>query len=131
MTTNEYFEIKNRMTNRCGISCGECLLGYPYNHYGISCTRFEIDHPDEAIAIVEKWGKEHPTKTLMDKFFEVFPDAPRNKFGMPEQICVRKVGYKSIGSCQGVLECLKCWSQPYIEPNIGAANTVEGEQVWK
>ena len=36
---------------------------------------FEMQHPEEAVAAVEKWAEEHPVKTRMDKFLEIYPNA--------------------------------------------------------
>lgn len=119
MTAKEYLETKKRMTNECSspdVCNASCPLSGKRNKRHVECSVLETEYPDEAIAIVQKWGEEHPVKTLMEKFFEVFPNAPKHGYGMPKQICVQKVGYKSIGNCQGSHECLKCWSQPYREP---------------
>lgn len=32
-------------------------------------------HPEEAVAIAEKWAAEHPAKTRMSVFLEQWPDA--------------------------------------------------------
>ena len=39
---------------------------------------FDTD-PEEMVNAVEKWAKEHPQKTIMQDFFEKFPNAPKNK----------------------------------------------------
>ena len=36
------------------------------------CRTWCLEFPEEAVAIVEKWRKEHPLKTNADKFKEVF-----------------------------------------------------------
>ena len=71
--------------------------------------------PDEAIAIVQKWGEEHPVTTIKDKLFEVFPNTQKYSSGLPQGICPDKLGYKK-GHCGSIVEdCVECWSQPYIE----------------
>ena len=33
------------------------------------------NHPEEAVAIVEQWAKEHPAKTRQSEFLKHYPDA--------------------------------------------------------
>lgn len=117
MTAKEYFETRNRMTDFCAIQCRNCLIGFEKNGTERGCGYFQKNHPNEAIAIVQKWGEEHPVKTLTDKFFEVFPNAPKRiaEFGFPE-ICPSALGYKTTECYGSNRNCRKCWSQPYIEP---------------
>ena len=79
------------------------------------CDALEEEHPDKAIEIVKKWGEEHPVKTLLDKFFEVFPNASKDKRGTPLVIFPRQFGYKDDGCCVSNEGCLECWSQAYVE----------------
>lgn len=113
MTAKEYLEIKNRMCAIHEPNCCECPLIESGSAY---CD--VTDNLDKAIAIVQKWGEEHPVVTLMDKFFEVFPGAKKNKDGTPT-IRPEALGYD--GSCYRCqAECLKCWSQHYTEAKGGA-----------
>jgi len=54
-------------------------------------------------------------KTLMDKLFEVFPDARKNNNGSPV-FCPSKIGYKEADCLNHKISCVECWSQPYVEP---------------
>lgn len=40
-----------------------------------TCPVWQRTHPEEAVAIVEKWAKEHPIKTRQSEFLEHYPDA--------------------------------------------------------
>lgn len=40
-----------------------------------TCTAWRKTHPDEAVAIVEKWAAEHPVKTRQSEFLKLFPGA--------------------------------------------------------
>lgn len=42
--------------------CEECGLSYVNNKTDHVCGDFIKKHPKEAVAIVEKWAKEHPPK---------------------------------------------------------------------
>ena len=39
------------------------------------CKKYIKNHPDKAVAIVEKWAKEHPRKTRQSEFLKMFPNA--------------------------------------------------------
>lgn len=74
----------------------------------------------ERIGIVEKWGKEHPKKTMMMDFFEKFPNAPKEEDGTPFGICPSYCGYTdepdNLSVCENFNQnCLKCWSRPLEE----------------
>lgn len=112
MTAKEYLETKKRMCE----SFTECT-GCALESCGIMCDDVSNIESDEAIAIVQKWGEEHPVKTLMDKFFEVFPNVQKSNNGVPVGICPIAVGYHNIIKCGHIKgDCIVCWSQPYIEP---------------
>ena len=112
MTAKEYLETKNRMCNKSGDGCYGCP--FDQNEMGL-CDDSEEKSPDEAIAIVQKWGEEHPVTTIKDKLFEVFPNTQKYSSGLPQGICPDKLGYKK-GHCGSIVEdCVECWSQPYIE----------------
>lgn len=50
--------------------------GVPKNHFIYPCTNQETDSPEEVVAEVEEWAKEHPPKTRQSVFLEQFPNAP-------------------------------------------------------
>ena len=67
------------------------------------CSDWVQSHPEEAVAIVEKWSKEHPGKTNRDKFFEVFGIDPR------------PAGYvTNHNRAEGL--ATEWWDRPYEEP---------------
>lgn len=51
-------------------------------------TKEEIDIPcdlisknaEKIVSIVKQWAEEHPRKTMIQDFFEKFPNAPRTVF---------------------------------------------------
>lgn len=77
MDAIKYLKIKNRMTTGCTVNsdCLQCALYVDNNPYGEDCSVFEIQHPEEAVKMVEKWGKEHPAITRMDEFMSKHPNA--------------------------------------------------------
>lgn len=57
-------------------SCIGCEIkksaAYTTDGYG-TCREYIKSHPDEAVAIVEQWAKEHPKKTRQSEFLKMFP----------------------------------------------------------
>lgn len=57
----------------------------PY-YYGDSIFLINLTDKDDwkqLVNQVENWGKEHPIKTRMSKFLEVYPDVPMAEDGLP------------------------------------------------
>lgn len=52
--------------------CEECGLSHINTKIDLVCTDFIEKHPEEAVAIVEKWTKENLQKTRQEKFLEMF-----------------------------------------------------------
>lgn len=42
---------------------------------GQTCNGYIVNHPEEAVEIVERWAKEHPRKTRQSEFLKMFPRA--------------------------------------------------------
>ena len=72
-----------------------CELRIKANAKGMSCSDYTTTFSEEAVAIVEKWAKEHPRKTRQEKFLEIFPktnvDANNVITICPHETCI---GYK-------------------------------------
>ena len=57
----------------CNGECRECEYG---KRSGFDpCTVWQYDHPEEAVAIVEKWAAAHPAKTRQSEFLKHYPGA--------------------------------------------------------
>lgn len=59
----------------CNAKCRKCEFGEVYRVNG-GCSTWQKNHPEEAVAIVEKWAAEHPAKTRQSVFLEQFSNAP-------------------------------------------------------
>lgn len=81
----------------------------------------EIDIPcdlisknaEKIVSIVKQWAKEHPRKTMIQDFFEKFPNAPRTVNGLPFP-CPFKCGYTKNSNCpfgrnNPSDDCSECW----------------------
>lgn len=74
MDAVEYLKEKVRMCIEH--RCGNCPLGKAGDEqYYSSCCAFEEEHPEEAVAIVEKWETERSKKTRQSEFLKMFPNA--------------------------------------------------------
>lgn len=47
--------------------------GVPKNRFIYPCAGQETDSPEEVVAEVEEWAKEHPVKTRQSEFLKLFP----------------------------------------------------------
>ena len=56
----------------CDAECIKCEFWKRRSRWE-SCTSWQKTHPEEAVAIVEKWAKEHPAKTRQSEFLKLFP----------------------------------------------------------
>lgn len=113
MDAVEYLKQKKRMTQECTVGCEKCLLGF--NRTRQACTKFQYDHPKDAVAIVEKWAEEHPPKTYMSVFLEKFPNANMN--AMVANACVEKIFGEGTGKphCKAFVDCEECWNREVEE----------------
>ena len=102
MDAIEFIKESNRMCEAFNDNCKSkdgnnfyCGLRHESNKNGESCDEYIRNHPDKAVAIVEKWAKEHPRKTRQEKFLEMFPktnvDANNVITICPHETCI---GYK-------------------------------------
>lgn len=81
--------------------CKDC----PFVDLGCCEPNHFLDNADE---IVDKWVAEHPVKTYAMDFFEKFPNATRDRNGVPE-VCWKQV-YGDGKDCPSD-ECIKCWNR--------------------
>lgn len=61
--------------------CDDCPMSETNNRYGIICGSLNEEHPEEAVAIVEKWSAENPIKTRQSEFLKLHPNAKINSSG--------------------------------------------------
>lgn len=113
---SEFMEVIRQRNRMCAnyVSCRDgCPLLDPLTDAStINCGEFMKAEPEKFEKIVMEWVKKHPEKTMMDVFFEKFPDAPKRSYGAPT-LCPDQIGLakKESCSCAGG-NCLKCWSRP-------------------
>ena len=119
MDAVEYLKQEGRMTKYCGPSavCLECPLRNARIKNGErDCTDYRYNHPEEAVAIVEKWAKEHPVRTYKSAFLEMFPKTRVTKEGHPD-FCLKRLleaeGEYDVCDCN--ITCEECWNREVEE----------------
>ena len=117
MNALDYLKTKKRMTNNCKINCNECSLGGENNGKDISCGTLEKKYPQEAIKIVEDWGKTHPIKTNLDIFKEEIEPLLKSRFDS-QIYCGEDNNVMPIIYCNCYHSCDNCkefWNSEYKE----------------
>lgn len=61
-----------------------CELYAKSNEKGLSCADYANYYPEEAVAIVERWAKEHQKKTRQSEFLKMFPRVGMDADGIVE-----------------------------------------------
>ena len=113
MDAVRYLKERERRCDSFDDHCTGCEIKSAKN--GMTCGAYIKKHPEQAVAIVEKWAKEHPRETRKDDFFEKFPRAKKLSDGIPE-VCAAKVGYLRECPHQNVEDyCKECWNTPLEE----------------
>lgn len=69
MDAVEFLKTLSRMCN-CG--CRKCEFEKRLSGFE-TCTVWRKTHPEEAVAIAEKWAAAHPIKTRQSEFLKLFP----------------------------------------------------------
>lgn len=75
MDAVEFLKTLSRMCN-CG--CRKCEFEKRLSGFE-TCTVWRKTHPEEAVAIAEKWAAAHPIKTRQSEFLKMFPGADIDK----------------------------------------------------
>ena len=71
MDAVEFLKTLRRM---CNCECYKCEFGKRLSRFE-TCTVWRKAHPEEAVAIAEKWAAAHPAKTRKSEFLEHYPNA--------------------------------------------------------
>ena len=62
----------------CDAECIKCEFWKRRSRWE-SCNAWQKNHPEEAVAIVEKWAADQPNKTRQSEFLKLFPGADIDK----------------------------------------------------
>lgn len=96
-----------------------CELRIKANAKGMSCSDYTTTFSEEAVAIVEKWSKEHPRKTRQSEFLKMFPNALIFKEILTINPCVIDSSRFSIEECHAYDDnnagCFACRKKYWLE----------------
>lgn len=117
MDVPTFFKEHERMCRyyKNGIDCGGCPIVKKDLIQYEKCFDYCAHYPEEAVAIVEEWAKEHPLKTYKSVFLESFPNAKLEKGDHPYPCITYIYGEASRPHDCGLLDCNDCWNSPYKE----------------
>lgn len=87
-----------------------------------TCSFYLKNFPEQSIVIVEKWSKEHPSKTILQDFLEKYPKALVEDGAFPA-VCPFQLGYETESEkdknayCESTARdsCRMCWNRPLEE----------------
>lgn len=103
---------KQRKDGGCELNCVDCPLGGSNNSIDVPCSVLETNYPEKAIAIVQKWSDEYPSKTYLSEFLKHYPNVKLLGDGTPKCLCPHQLGLKDIDDCRKHYTCAECWNQP-------------------
>lgn len=100
------------MARICAVDhCRDCALDFYCTK--LCCERTE-DDAEKAMAIVEKWLKDHPPKTRQSEFLKRYPDAIMDDKGIISiHPCTLDKVHYSIPACG--CECVECYRRYWLE----------------
>ena len=73
-------EFLKTLCRMCNCECYNCEFKKRLSAFE-TCTAWRKTHPEEAVAIAEKWAAEHPIKTRQSVFLEQYPEVAISKDG--------------------------------------------------
>ena len=114
MTASEYLMEKAKMTKNCTVGCRKCFLFEDNNNVGCFCADLEYEYPAKAIAIMQKWAREHPRKAFLQDFLEKHPKAKLAGDGTPCGVFPCDLGYVNESEFDNDCNhrCVECWNRP-------------------
>lgn len=103
MDAVEFLKTLSRM---CNCECRKCEFKKRLSGFE-TCTVWRKTHPEEAVAIAEKWAAAHPIKTRQSVFLEQWPDARIHKEDGLPMASPCDLDDKLAGKCEGI-PCPEC-----------------------
>lgn len=101
----------------CNAECIKCEFWKRRGKWE-SCNSWQKNHPEEAVAIVEKWAAEHPVKTRQSEFLKHYPGARILAHGCLNACPMNVFSDTGINcNAQPCFECKKAWWLAEVEGN--------------
>ena len=95
----------------CNCECFNCEFRKRLSVFE-TCTVWRKTHPEEAVAIAEKWAKEHPAKTRQNEFLKHYPGARISAHGCLN-VCPIDV-FSDTGINCNAQPCIECKSNFWL-----------------
>jgi hypothetical protein len=113
MKAVDYLKERSRM---CAFHqyCIDCPISNLISNTSLSCKKYEEIHPEEVVAIVENWAKEHPVKTYVSVLLDKLPNIKINNHGVPFG-CPSTYFKAPLNRNCLTTDCLDCWNREYKE----------------
>ena len=114
MDAVEFIRGRERMCRTFNMRCRGCEIADRMDGNEL-CNDYIKRCPTEAVAIVEKWSKDHPKKTRQSEFLKLFPRALRDLNGVP-RLCPQEVDLSF--PCPSIVEnnpCANCRKKYWLE----------------
>lgn len=108
MDAVKFMKERNRMCKASG-ACAGCALRDKAT--GL-CPKWCFEHPEEAVAAVEKWAEEHPIKTRQSEFLKQWPNASADEDGV--LFCPKTVDSAHICYCKDK-GCVVCRREFWLQ----------------
>ena len=117
MDAVEFINEKYRMCELLNYECRKCKID-ALEHGREGCWDAIRNHPEEAVAIVERWAKEHPRKTRQSEFLKLFPKGRLASDGMlkfcPQEVDSGFMCPVVVQQSRGV-HCVDCRREYWLE----------------
>ena len=85
MDAVEFMKTQKRMCDFFTLSDESLCMGCPFHglvDIDSPCARWCFANPEKAVALVERWGKNHPVKTRQSEFLKQWPEALMTEDGL-------------------------------------------------
>nr|DAI49534.1 MAG TPA: hypothetical protein [Caudoviricetes sp.] len=108
MDAVEFLKTKRRM---CRAYLKGSCLGCKLHSVKKVCGSWFLENPEEAVAFVEQWGKDHPIKTRQSVFLKQYPEAEINDYGVLRICpCLISISHRTArGGCAHTdSDCIDC-----------------------
>lgn len=106
MDAVKFLKEMKRMCDSFDDYCNGCQISQRAGLF--ACAYFQYNHPEQAVAIVEKWSAEHPKETRLTRLLKNYPNTPLNDDGIPDSVCTTDFGLMETDDCD--CDCVICWN---------------------
>lgn len=116
MDATEFLKARERMCHFSAEDCSDCPV-YQAKGKFVACRAWIQNHPEEAVAIVERWVRERPKNVRQNEFLMRYPNAAVDEYGIP-LVCPKDIFADADIDCnaQECSDCKKAFWMQEVEP---------------